>query len=121
MADWAAGGGPKVTVALASTWVPRGECGRLERIRPLLLAAYTAIVVAIPPNRDLSEAEPLRAWPATTVLVSPEAFGARFRAIETSAALPVNHLHYADLDMLVRWIENRPDEWQQVPRVKYAR
>lgn len=103
-----------ISVALAATWVPRGEAGRLERLRPLLHEVYAHLVVALPPNRDLTEAEPLRAWPNLILLVSRQPFWDRYVALQSAAALPVTHLHYADLDMLVHWIEARPDEWRAV-------
>jgi hypothetical protein len=103
-------------VALACTWVPRGETLRLERIRPLLADTYAHLVIALPPDRDPAGAGPLRDSPNATLVITPQPYWGRYVAVQRCVELPVSHIHYADLDMLVRWIEDRPDEWRQTVR-----
>ena len=104
-------------VVLACTWRPRGELPRVQRLRPQLERAYEHIVVALPPDADLAAAEPLHAWPAVSIVVSPQPFWGRYLAIQVAiqaAAARVSHVHYADLDMLLHWIEVRPEEWHRI-------
>jgi hypothetical protein len=89
----------------------------VQRLRPQLERAYEHIVVALPPDADLAAAEPLHAWPAVSIVVSPQPFWGRYLAIQVAiqaAAARVSHVHYADLDMLLHWIEVRPEEWRQI-------
>jgi hypothetical protein len=113
-----------VSVALACTWRPRGELPRLQRLRPQLEEVYERIVVALPPDVDLDAVGPLRAWPVVQVVVSPRPFWGRYLAIQTALEAPaarVTHVHYADLDLLLHWIEVQPEEWRQtVARIQAA-
>lgn len=98
-----------MAIVLAATWDPRGELARLERLMPLLRTWYAGFVVILPPwatddtggrlNALGVEAERIDAWR-----------GGRYRALERAVAFEASHLHYADLDRLIRWAETRPDE-----------
>lgn len=37
----------------------------------------------------------------------------RYQSIQVALATPATHIHYVDLDRLLRWIETRPQEWRQ--------
>jgi hypothetical protein len=100
-----------MSVALAATWRPRGEAPRLQRQRRRLEAAYEHLVIALPPGSDPAQAESIRAWPTVDLIASPKVGWGRYLALQAALQTTASHVHCADLDMLVRWIESRPDEW----------
>jgi len=34
-------------------------------------------------------------------------------ALKIALQSPVAHIHYADMDRLLRWVETRPEEWRE--------
>ncbi len=38
----------------------------------------------------------------------------RHQSIQVALATPAMHIHYVDLDRLLRWVETRPKEWRQI-------
>jgi hypothetical protein len=102
-------------VALACTWRPRrDDVPRLHRLQAEFEAVYQAIVIALPPTGDLTAAEPLRAWPTVQLLEAPQVGWGRSLALRACLETSATHLHYADLDGLLAWIERRPDEWRTI-------
>jgi hypothetical protein len=100
-----------MSIVLASTWRRRGEGPRLQRLRRRLEATYERIVVALPPGGDPAQAAPIRAWPTVGLIASPQIGWGRYLALQFVLQTTASHVHCADLDMLVGWIEARPDEW----------
>ena len=99
-----------MSIVLAATWDPRGELARLERLMPLLRELYVALVVAVPDRADETTTARLTVLGVEAVLrASPWPKG-RFLALETAVTFEASHVHYADLDRLIRWAETRPDE-----------
>lgn len=106
---------------LATAWRPRGEGGRLNRLREQLLEAYERIVVAVPHDADAEAARAaLTGWPYTSVVVSPRPFWARYACVQEALRGGGNHVHYADMDLLVHWVEACPDEWQSAAGIRPA-
>ncbi len=101
-----------MSVALAATYHPRGELERLERLYPLLREAYGALVISLPPQAAPQDVDRLRALPGAQVFVNDEWSHGRYRALETALASGADHIQYADLDRLIRWVETRPAEWR---------
>ncbi len=102
-----------MTVALASPWNPRGELSRFQRLYPLLQSVYADMVITLPPQADMRVVEALQTLPHVTPVVTPEWLQGRYLALKTSLETGANHIHYADFDRLLRWVETRPDEWRQ--------
>lgn len=103
-----------MTVALAAAWYPRGELSRFLRLMPRLKEVYSHIVVSLPPEACSEVQDRLEAQQALSFTVSPDWSWGRHialgKAYETGAA----HIHYADLDRLLRWVEVFPHEWQHI-------
>ena len=102
-----------MSVALACTWRPRGELPRVQRLRLQLEQVYEHIVIALPPDSNHEAATQLRAWPRVRLVVSPRPFWGRYLAIQAGLETSATYVHYADLDMLLHWVESQPDEWRQ--------
>lgn len=102
-----------MTVALASPWNPRGELERFQRLYPLLKTAYCDMVITLPPQADALVIAALRALPHVTAMVTVEWPQGRYLALKTAFQTGADHIHYADFDRLLRWVETRPDEWRQ--------
>jgi hypothetical protein len=102
-----------VRISLATAWRPRGEVGRLQRIQDRLLEGYDHLVIVATSDEGLTAAAPLEGWPRTTIQVSPQRFWTRYVAVQTATVRGTTHVHYPDLDLLVRWIEDRPVEWRE--------
>jgi hypothetical protein len=111
-----------MTINLAATWNPRGETARLLTLLPLLAEAYAAIAIIFPPiAKDpplavLNQTE-LAAAGRLGVVVSPAWPQGRYLALQTALTMgAASHVHYADMDRLLRWVETRPAEWQATLR-----
>ena len=101
-------------VALACAWRPRKELSRWLRLRSTLEQAYAGITVAVPPDADVDEARELEAQLGVTVAIAPKRFWARPTSLRTAletAGDAITHIHYADGDRLVHWIETHQQEW----------
>jgi hypothetical protein len=101
-------------VVLASTWHPRGELARFEKIAPLLHEMYAGLVVSLPPEPDPHLVNSLMNRFGVFVVVSPDWSWGRHLALQSALELPGNHVHYVDFDRLLRWVETRADEWRKV-------
>ncbi|HEX7975407.1 MAG TPA: hypothetical protein VF498_13445, partial [Anaerolineales bacterium] len=120
-----------MSVALAATWNPRGELPRLQRLLPLLERVYAAIAITLPPGNDpvalASRVRPGACWVSENLegsgahsrvcgelrlTVNPDWSWGRYLAIQSALCAPVDHIHYADMDRLLRWVETLPDEWR---------
>ena len=106
-------------VCLAATWNPRGELPRLIRLLPDLLASYAYIVIAMPPFVEadaLAEIKPLESLAdgRLSLINMQDWSGGRRLALQHALDTPVQFIHYADLDRLLRWVETRREEWRAV-------
>lgn len=104
-------------IALAATWNPRGEIQRLERILDRLHNVYSAINISLPPQPDDPGSQALLidrlAGDEIVCMVNPDWSWGRYTAIKMALQNNAPWFHYADLDRLIRWVEQRPDEWLQ--------
>jgi len=101
-----------MTIALAATWHPRGETDRLLRLFSIIQAAYSSIVISIPPIASVDDIAGLRALPDVQLHVNADWSHGRYMALKLATDSGADHVHYADMDRLLRWIETRPDEWR---------
>lgn len=108
---------------LASTWRPRGELHRLQKLLPRLKEVYESIVVALPPGSDdtvLSALEDVgleflgeNGKQKLFILETVDWSWGRHVALQKAVDVSLSHIQYADLDRLLRWIETRPGEWER--------
>lgn len=105
------------SIALAATWNPRGENERLEKLLDRLQQAYAAIYISLPPQPDdpASQAALLDRLTGDALVchVNLDWSWGRYMAIKIALQSSSPFLHYADMDRLLRWVEQRPDEWLQ--------
>lgn len=102
-----------MTIALATTFHPRGETGRLERMYPQLQALYDHIIVSLPPVAEPEDVEQVKALPGVVAFVNDEWPKGRYMAIKAAAETGADYVQYADMDRLLHWFETRPDELRQ--------
>jgi hypothetical protein len=100
-----------VSTVLAASWHPRGELSRFFRLLSGLEAAYKGIVVALPPDVDLTVIAELEAVQRVEVVRTENWSWGRFSAVEKALGIEAGRIQYADLDRLLRWVETRPGEW----------
>ena len=104
-------------IVLAATWNPRGEIDRLERLLDRLYSAYSTLFISLPPQPDdpASQGDLLDrlAGEALVCHVNPDWSGGRYMALKLAVQHHARYIHYVDLDRLLRWVEQRPDEWLQ--------
>lgn len=104
-------------ITLAATWQPRGETARFVQLRPQLEQVYQHGVIAVPAQPDGTAPDQVRALVAGSawqVVDAPRPAGSRYRALQHALhAATAGHIHYADMDRLLRWVETRPAEWRQ--------
>jgi len=100
-------------IALATTYNPRGEIGRLHRLYSQLQTAYSHIVISIPLSAKSDEVDQIKMLSGAQVFVNKEWSHGRFMALKAAYDTGADHIHYADMDRLIRWVETRPEEWSQ--------
>ena len=107
-----------MSIALAATWNPRGELERFEQLLPILEATYAQIVLSFPPVADERVVKLFRegrfSGRANLATIQNQVWSwGRYMALKIALQSPVAHIHYADMDRLLRWVETRPEEWRE--------
>lgn len=105
-----------MSIALATAWNPRGELARFYNLRPRFQEAYAGMAFALPPGMDAHLVNQLRELPQVTTAVTEDWSHGRYMAMKLAATTEATHIQYADFDRLLRWVETRPEEWQQILR-----
>jgi hypothetical protein len=105
--------GNDISLALACTWRPRGERGRVRKLFPEMRKIYRDIVISMPIESDAEDREFLQSKEDVSVVVMPKRGWGRYLAIQEALETPASHIHYADFDALVHWIEVQPLEWRR--------
>ena len=100
-------------IALAATWRPQGELPRLYRLLPKLAETYDALVIAIRPGKLMSN-EKSRLAPKIDLFDIPAPGWGRYLSIQKAITYKPDYIHYADLDILLHWIERNPQEWLKI-------
>jgi hypothetical protein len=101
-----------MSVILASTWQPRGELPRLRQQLPRLQAAYSGIALALPPDVDADTALLLQDLLGSAPTIPTDWSHGRHAALQKALDSPGSHVHYADMDRLLHWVEAWPAEWE---------
>jgi len=103
------------SIVLAATWNPRGEIDRFERILEHLQETYERIYISLPaqPDDPVGQAALLERLKGSAVFchINPYWSWGRYMALKLASQSASPWIHYADMDRLIRWIEQRPDEW----------
>lgn len=106
-----------MTIALAATWNPRGELERFEQLLPALEEIYARIVISFPPAAEehvvhLFTEGRFSALSNIVVVQNQIWSWGRYMALQKALQTSVSHIHYADMDRLLRWVETQPKEWR---------
>jgi len=102
-------------IVLASAWYPRGELSRFQKLYGQLSEAYSRMVISLPPEVDRVLVQELQdTSDSIDVILTPEWSWGRFLALKKARDADPHHIHYADFDRLLRWVETQPKEWQQI-------
>jgi len=99
---------------LACTGYPQRKLTQLQQLMPQLAEVYSAIVFSVPPDLTKDEISALEMMPKSTVVVNAEWSRGRHAAIQQALETPATHIHCADLDRVLHWIETYPEEWRRV-------
>lgn len=102
-----------MSVVLTCTWRPHGELPRLLTYLPQIKARYAHLVVALI-DYDAETHDTLANLPEIRLVLPPDGAHSRIAALRAACDFDADHLHYCDMDRLIRWIETRPDELQHV-------
>lgn len=102
-----------MSVTLACTWRPRGQLARFHRLYPMIAALYSDIVIALLSDEQ-AILTALQGYPNVTVIQPAEMAWGRHLAIFTAAEKRRNAIHYIDFDRMLRWLETRPEEVQDI-------
>lgn len=102
-----------MSVILAATYHPRGELERLQRLYSLMQSAYSAIIISMPPVVNEADVRVIESLPNVCVIVNTDWSHGRAMALKTALKADGTHVHYADMDRLLRWIETYESEWRQ--------
>lgn len=102
-----------MNITLATTFHPRGEISRLQRLYVQLQAIYSAIIISLPPTTSPEDLRLISALPDVQTVINEDWSHGRHNALKKSLETDAQHIHYADMDRLLRWVETRPGEWQQ--------
>lgn len=103
-----------MSVALAATFHPRGEIGRLEKLYPVLRGVYSDIVISLPPTTASGDVARIQRLNSARVFVNADWSHGRYMALKTALERGPDYIHYADMDRLIRWTETRFAEWRAV-------
>lgn len=105
-----------MTIALASPWNPRGELARFERLHSAFAPVYDQIVITLPPDVDAGVVNTLESMNGVQPVVTKAWPEGRYLALKEVMNTGADHIHYADFDRLLRWVETCPDEWRRTVR-----
>jgi hypothetical protein len=81
----------------------------LQRYYPALSRLYESIAVAIPGDVNDEVVGGLRSLPNLRY-IHAGFLSARHSVVELALEADTEHIHYIDMDRLIRWVETRPDE-----------
>lgn len=101
-----------MSVTLAATYDPRGEMNRLRRYYPQLQVIYSDILISLPAYASMEDIKAVQSLPEADVFVNEDWTHGRYQVLKRSLNKSASHVHYADMDRLLRWVELRCAEWQ---------
>jgi len=99
---------------LATTWQPRGELPRLERLAGQLCDLYRSILVVVPPDVSPELFDPLQAISGVEAIRAADWAAGRHIAVFSALETHASAIQYADLDRLLHWLEAYPEELAEI-------
>ena len=106
-------------IVLACAGYPQREMSRLQILMPQLIEVYSAVVLSAPSSLTQDEVHALEMMPKSLVVLNSDWSSGRRAALQEALSTSATHIHYADLDRVLHWIETDPTEWRQtVARVQ---
>lgn len=99
-----------MTVTLACAWQVRGELPRLRRLFPQIAAIYSGMVIALNADAGTEVISALDDLPITHTFY--DEWSGRHDVMRLALRTRCEHVHYVDMDRLLRWAETRPEELQ---------
>lgn len=108
-----------MSITLAATWFPRGELPRFTRLLPILLEQYSGIVISYIPSDDTEVIQEFTSGkfssnPNLSFYVNDDLKKGRYIALKKALETSCDHIHYVDMDRLIRWVETKPGEWKRM-------
>jgi hypothetical protein len=100
-----------VTIFLACTWQIRGEMARFQRTLPHLRQVYGGIAISLPPDTYGDHVSELKETIGDSLVVTRDWSHGRHAAIQKALEYAWSHVHYADMDRFLHWVETEPAEW----------
>jgi hypothetical protein len=101
-----------MSIALSSTGYPQRELPRFLMLLPHLSRVYETVILSVPPDFYSDEMRMLESLPNVLIVVNQDWSQGRYSAIQKALDTSATHIHYADLDRLLHWVETNPVEWQ---------
>src|SRR5262245_39084339 len=90
-----------MSIALATTFNPRGETGRLMQLYPQLEAIYSHRIVSLPPTTPTEEIRRIESLPGMQVFSNEDWAHGRFTALNAAYEAGADFIHYVDMDRLI--------------------
>jgi SAM-dependent methyltransferase len=106
-----------MAIVLATAWHPRGELDRFLKLLPVLQEAYSGIAISLHPETEDDLLHQLKELNQVKVVSSPDWSWGRYLALGLAFEFSGTHIHYADFDRLMRWVETRQAEWKKILEV----
>ena len=108
-----------MNITLAVSWYPRGELPRFIQLLPKLQEHYAQVVISFIPREGSTviaefEAGRFASYRNLAFYINPAQASGRYMALKKALEYPADFIHYADMDRLLRWVETRPEEWQEM-------
>ncbi|MBV7333360.1 hypothetical protein KFU94_35015 [Chloroflexi bacterium TSY] len=99
-------------LTLASTWTPRGERVRLQKLYSQLKQLYDTMVVSVPKTIEQEDRMLLQEELGIGIVVMPQRGWGRYLVMHEALKSGADFIHYCDFDRLLHWVEADPSEWQ---------
>jgi hypothetical protein len=108
-----------MSINLATTWYPRGEMPRFVQLLPVFQEKYGHITISFFPGDDPEVMEQFTSGIFSsnqnlTFCVNDDKRKGRYMALKKAIEIPLDFIHYVDMDRLLHWVETRPEEWMQM-------
>ena len=101
-----------MSIALASTWLPRGEMVRFQRLHPFLLTVFDSITLVMPPE-EADLAAMASQMPHVRAIASESWARGRNASLRFALESDSSHLLYSDFDRVLHWSEIYPNEFAE--------
>jgi hypothetical protein len=101
-----------MSIGLACAGRPR-SLPHFQTLHSQLMQVYDGIIISVPPDVTSDQVRILESLPHVIVVVNPDWSRGRLAAIQKALDIPAAHIHYADLDRILYWVETDPAGWDK--------